>query len=369
MKSVLPFLIAVAVVGGGVYLIASRAPAPSAPVVAQPTPVAAATPEAPVPTPAPEPATATGTPAQETPAEPTATQTTAVAEEAARIHVAAGAPAGGDGSADRPFATVEEARDAALEIKDRPVEILIGPGHYVVRRGLQLTGTDSGDAGRRIVYRGEAGGGTRLSSGVVVPPEKLAPVSDEAVRQRLREEVRDQVRQVSLAELGIEPAPLPGHFRGFDLLEVFWDKQRLSVSRWPDGGKFARIKTVLDNGIVPPSNGTFVYREDEPGNWSAAVEEGLWLRGFWRVPWIIEAVRVESIDPDEKTITLGARIPNGIGSKYHRAPNNGPGPGSGEEPWEAVNLVEEISVPGEWAVRFADQNLYLLPPPMAVNCW
>ncbi len=373
MKSFLPALIAIAVVGGGLYFLVRQMPSPTPPVVAKSAPVATATPEVlstpaavEVPTPvavvAPE--QVEPLPAAETPA-PTPSLSepvTAAATEAAEIHVAAGAPAGGDGSPDKPFATLEEARDAAIAIQDRPVHILIGPGHYLVRRGFQLTGTDSGSAGQRIVYRGQPGGGTRISSGVLVPLDKLAPITDEAVRQRLREEVRDRVRQVSLAELGVEPMPLSDHFRGLELLEVFWDRERLPLSRWPDAGRFARIKTVLDNGIEPPANGTFVYRENEPGNWSAAVEEGLWLRGFWRVPWIIEAVRVGALDPKEKTITLAAPVPNGIGSKYHRAANNGPGPGSGEEPWEAVNLIEEISTSGEWAARFADQSLYLLPP-------
>ena len=369
MKSLLPALIAIAVVGGGLYFLVRQMPAPSAPVVAQPTPTATAEPAAPAvaevtaPTPAaPEPseplaAAATPEPVPAAPEPPNVAAT-----EVAEIHVATNAAPGGDGSTDKPFATLEEARDAAAAIQDRPVHILIGAGHYLVRRGLQLTDTDSGSAERRIVYRGQPGGGTRISSGVIVPLDKLTPVEDEAVRSRLREEVRDQVRRVSLAELGVEPMPFSDHFRGLELLEVFWDRERLPISRWPDAGKFARIKTVLDNGIEPPANGTFVYREEEPGNWSAAVEEGLWLRGFWRVPWVIEAVRVGSIDPDEKTITLAGRVPNGIGSKYHRAANNGPGPGSGEEPWEAINLIEEISAPGEWAVRFADQSLYVLPP-------
>jgi hypothetical protein len=372
MKNILPALIAVVLVGGALFFLLRQVPAPTAPVVATPPPALTTpsevsaeenTPGIAAPETATPSATEPGTGVQVAAApEPVAAVATADAAEAAEIHVAAGAGPGGDGSPGQPFATLEEARDAAVEISDRPVHILIGPGHYLVRRGFRLTDADSGSADRRIVYRGQAGGGTRISSGVIVPLDKLAPVTDEAIRARLRDEVRDRVRQVSLAELGVEPMPLSDHFRGLELLEVFWNGKRQPLSRWPDAGKFARIKTVLDNGIEPPANGTFVYREDEPGNWSAAVEEGLWLRGFWRVPWIIEAVRVGELDPEEKTITLAAPVPNGIGSKYHRAANNGPGPGSGEEPWEAVNLIEEISTSGEWAVRFADQSLYLLPP-------
>jgi hypothetical protein len=118
---------------------------------------------------------------------------------------------------------------------------------------------------------------------------------------------------------------------------------------------------VLDNGITPPATGTFVFNEDDVLRWQEAVADGLWLRGFWRVPWVIEAVRVGQIDGDARTITLAVPVPRGIGSKYHRAPGDGVGAGSSEEPWQAFNLIEEISAPGEWAVRFADDTLYILP--------
>jgi hypothetical protein len=144
-------------------------------------------------------------------------------------------------------------------------------------------------------------------------------------------------------------------------VEVYWNGKRQGISRWPEAGTFAKMQRVVDNG-VDGDGGTFVYREDEPAKWIGAIEEGVWLRGFWRVPWVIEGVRISAIDPAAKTITHSVPLQGGIGSKYHRAANNGKGAGSGEEPWEAVNLIEEIDTPGEWAVRFATNTLYVLPP-------
>ena len=46
----------------------------------------------------------------------------------------------------------------------------------------------------------------------------------------------------------------------------------------------------------------------------------------------------------------------GIGSKYA-------GPeGAGNEPWHALNLLEEIDIPGEWSVDFTTRTLYFWPP-------
>ncbi len=285
------------------------------------------------------------------------------AGNATEIHVSATAAAGGDGSASKPFNTIEAARDAARAIKDRPVRVIIGGGHYVVRNGLVFTAEDSGSPDRRDVYAAAPGEEVRISSGVLIRGDALRPVTDPAILARLRPEVRDQVRAIPLADTGLQAKRFPESFKGLELLEVVSGGQRLPIAQWPGAGKFARIAKVLDNGITPPATGTFEFREDDPARWQEAVKDGLWLRGFWRVPWVVEAVRVGEIDPDKKTITLAVAISRGIGSKYHRAPGDGVGPGSGEEPWSAFNLIEEISTPGEWAVRFADNTLYLLPPP------
>jgi hypothetical protein len=350
MRTAASLLAALVIVGTGLFFLLTRLPAPQAPVAKKPA-AASPTPAAEVP------------PAETPRAEAVAPVETAEdVPGAVQLHVRADAAAGGDGSEARPFATLEQARDAARQITGKPVQVNVGPGHYIVRNGFRLGAVDSGSPDRRIVYRAVPAGGARISAGVLVPRTALQEVTDESLRSRLREEVRDNVRWIDLDAAGLQAGRFKDNFKGIELLEVLSGDQRLPISRWPDGGKYAQMATVLDNGIEPPATGTFVYREDEPARWSAAVADGLWLRGFWRVPWVIEAVRVGSIDPDAKTIKLAVSVPRGIGSKYHRAPGDGKGSGSGEEPWEAFNLIEEISVPGEWAVRFTDGTFFILPP-------
>lgn len=285
---------------------------------------------------------------------------TAVQLSAAEFYVDASAAAGGDGSATRPFSTLDAAREAVAGVRNKPVTVKIRPGHYVERNGWKLGPIDSREPGAAVSY--EAYGGTpRISTGVIVPPAAMKSVTDPAIRARLPEEVRDKVMEVSLDGLDIDVMRLPEKFRGLELVEAFWDGKRLPISRWPNDGVFAKIEVVTDNGLKG-KGGTFVYRGDEPAKWVGALEDGVWLRGFWRVPWVIEGVRVSGIDQGNRTITLASPIAGGIGSKYHRAANNGPGPGSGDEPWEAINLVEEIDQPGEWAVRFSTKTFYILPP-------
>lgn len=281
---------------------------------------------------------------------------------AAQLHVAATGGSGGNGTAAQPFQCIAQARDAARSIQGEPVTITIHGGHYLERAGLKLTKADSGQKRRPVKYQGAPGETVRIFSGICVPIKALEPVTEEAILSRFYPEVRNRVRQISLERMGIEAEPLKDRFEGLDLLEVLWNRQRLPIARWPDKGSYARIEKVVDNGLSPGNNGTFLYRGNGPERWQSALQEGVWLRGFWRVPWVIEAVRAGAIDPVQKSITLAVPVPRGIGSKYHRAPGDGMGPGSGEEPWEAINLLEEINEPGEWAVRFADKTLYILPP-------
>jgi len=121
------------------------------------------------------------------------------------------------------------------------------------------------------------------------------------------------------------------------------------------------MQKVLDRGDDPGAPGkrpgTFVFAEDRPARWKAAAEAGqLWLAGFWRVAWDWQSVRVQSLDLPAHSITLAAPVGGGIGSKYA-------GPqGAGTEPWRAINLMEEIDTPGEWAIDFAKRTLFWWPP-------
>lgn len=364
MKTALSFLIALCIVGAGIFFLLREMPAPMAPA---PRPVkssedakpaaSAAAPAAAAAQTRPQPSAPTqATPSPTLPADPDDSHGAAV------IHVSATAQDPGDGTAALPFPTIEAARDAARTIKDRPVLVRIEAGHYLVRDGLAFGPEDSGEPGRRISYEAAAGAEVRISSGVLLPRSALLTVDDAAVRDRFPEESRERIRRVPLGDHGLKAPRFADNFKGIELLEVQSDRRRLPLAKWPGKGRFAAMGEVLDNGIAPPATGTFVFPGDAPLRWNEAVKDGLWLRGFWRVPWVIEAVRVGGIDSEQRSITLAVPVPRGIGSKYTRAPGDGPGPGSGAEPWEAFNLIEEIRNPGEWAVRFADDTLYILPP-------
>lgn len=279
------------------------------------------------------------------------------------------APEGADtnsGTREQPFSTLAKARDAIAELRagqsSEPVTVWMAAGNYVAREGTVFSAKDSGSASAPVIIRALPGARPTLSAGVEVQPSLLQPVTDSAILARLHPEARSHVVQLDLSAAGIQATPFKDNFRKLQLLGLYFDGRQLPLSRWPNGNTYSTIEKVTDNGLNPPHGGTFVYRGDEPARWTQAAEdEGVWLRGFWRVPWLIEAAKVARIDTAGKTITFGSIIGGGIGSKYARD-KAGIGAGDGKEPWYALNLMEEIDQPGEWCVNFKTNKLYLWPP-------
>jgi hypothetical protein len=285
---------------------------------------------------------------------------------AAELHVAVTGSDGNPGTSSKPFATIERAQREVAGLRsrkpDQSVTVTIGPGRFLLREGLFFASEDSGTAGSPVIYRGAPDGATRLSAGVIIPPSALKPLADPALEARLRPEAAGKIHEIDLDGLEISPGRMPDTFRKIEILEVFHQSERLPLSRWPNAPLYTTMKTVTDSALTSPQGGTFVYREEDPGRWLAALEDGgVWVRGFWRVPWVIEAVKVARIDKEARTITLAGHVTNGIGSKYARD-KTGKGRGDGKEPWHVFNLIDEIDRPGEWSVNFRTRKLHVWLP-------
>lgn len=161
---------------------------------------------------------------------------------------------------------------------------------------------------------------------------------------------------------------------------------------------------------------------DRTARWQRSIEQGhdLYLKGFWRTDFDPVTSKVESIDNTRHIIRLVDMPEGGIGSKWSKeVPIVDPTPatsstatsinlpalspvtihndtyvtqdvyvahdvytqpsipvspptvtsvtyqvyrvGTGTEEWQALNLLDEIDMPGEWALDFKDQKIYYYP--------
>jgi hypothetical protein len=280
---------------------------------------------------------------------------------ALRLHVS---PTGSDDNDGRTetmaFQSIVRARDevralkAARELPAGGVVVEIAPGDYALTESLQFGPQDSGRAGAPVFYCASGKGNVVIHGSRVLKSADLAPVTEPQLLRRIDPAVRGKVLGASIDALGLKHAgPFPGKFDDSGgIFELFWNGRRLPLSRWPNDG-WTTMKRIVVNGDnkIP---GTFEYRDDRPRRW--ILNRQLWLKGQWRVPWEEPAVRVAKIDADARTITFAQPIAQGIGNKYTRPDGNG------KEPWCAINLPEEIDLPGEWCIDFETRTLLLLPP-------
>ena len=161
---------------------------------------------------------------------------------------------------------------------------------------------------------------------------------------------------------------------------------------------------------------------DRTARWQRSIEQGhdLYLKGFWRTDFDPVTSKVERIDNERHTIRLVDIPEGGMGSKWSKdapvadatrtitpatvstpLPSQSPvtihgdtyvmqdvyvtddvyhAPlfpeplmtatsvtyqvyrvGTGTEEWQALNLLDEIDTPGEWALDFKDQKIYYYP--------
>ncbi|MGA2500331.1 MAG: right-handed parallel beta-helix repeat-containing protein [Tepidisphaeraceae bacterium] len=304
---------------------------------------------------------------------------------AADIYVS---PQGADSAAGlrlAPFQTLERAHDEARAAKkgqpDQPVTVWLGGGDYLLSRPLELSVEDSGTAQCPVIYRAIEGQTPRLLGARRLTAADFTPVSDPATLARIAEPARDKIVTLDLKAMNVK------HAKRFadvfsdsgGLVDLLFNGKRMPLSRFPNSD-YMTMKRVLRNagGVTDgnwrnPTNtekvgpnsigGEFEYRDafyDRHAVWQKQLDRGIWFKGYWRVAWQSEAIRVHSIDLDKHTVTFAKPIQGGIGNKYNRPQGNG------RESYWLLNLLEEIDQPGEWCIDFVDQKLYFYPPsPLA----
>jgi hypothetical protein len=270
------------------------------------------------------------------------------------------------GSSRAPFRTLERARDAirAMRHGGTPahggITVNIRPGVYLRDRSFELTCEDSGLDVGPVEYRACGDGPVRIVAGKPVDAVAFSRVTNPSFLARIPEAAHGQVVELDLAALGVTHTHrYPDVFSdGGGLVELFFNNQRMPLARYPNEGFMSMKRVVRNDGGTSTGKpgGVFEFGDPRHNRWKDAVRRGLWLRGYWRVPWQNEAVRVAEIDSEASTVTHTCSVPNGIGSKYHR-PH-----GSGQEPYYALNLLEELDSPGEWCVDFETKKLFFWPP-------
>ncbi len=279
------------------------------------------------------------------------------------LHVAPGGADTNVGTTERPFRSLERARNEIRAIKKRGglplggAAVVVSGGRYGISRTFCLTAEDSGSETSPVVYRAADretpvfSGGVRLSGWV--------RVQDPNVLSRVPETARGKLYQADLKALGIgslPPVRLGGSYSGLGsgshpVVELFFDGRAMTLARWPNEGF---LKVVETRGQTPCEGylgkgfkeGFLVYEGDRPQRWTQ--DRDAVLYGYWYYDWADSYERVSSIDTAKRLITLAPPF-----SVY------GYRPGSR---YYALNLLSEIDMPGEWYLDRTSKVLYFYAP-------
>jgi len=288
------------------------------------------------------------------------------------FYVTADSSQKGIGTLDSPFNSLIDAQKSVREMRMRspnePISVWLLPGVYKLSDSFVFTSADSGTFEAPIVWKSLKPGLAKLSGALPVDSSLLKEVSDIDIISRLNVHAIGHIKELDLNLIGLKGIQrFPDRFSSITgFLNLFYGGEMMSLSRWPNKDQgYDSFDRVLDSGSLHANDShgaTVIYHGDRPERWiKSLLEEGVWLRGFWRVPWVIEGLRVKSIDTTNHSITFTKSTAGGVGSKYSKAVN-GNRIGSKVDKWYALNLIEEIDQPGEWAVSFKRNKLYFWPP-------
>ncbi|MEK4118043.1 MULTISPECIES: Ig-like domain-containing protein [Paenibacillus] len=282
------------------------------------------------------------------------------------------APDGSDsnkGTKNKPFRTLEKARDTIRALKAKKglprggVTVYLREGRYERTASFELNAQDSGEAGKPITYTAYPGETVILSGSRRLEKSAFVPVTDTAILNRIiSEEARSKVLVADLASLGITDygeMSRHGYYLANDLskvppMELYVGGQGMTLARWPNEGT-VQMDEILDpgptrkspDGEVHKQGGTFTYTYDRPQYWTQA--DDIWLDGIFGYSWEWSYNQIAAIDTEAKSITLRYGEMSGIFKNWY------------PDFHFAQNLLEEIDMPGEYYIDRQTGKLYFLP--------
>ena len=279
------------------------------------------------------------------------------------LHVSPKGDDANPGTPDKPFASLEGARDAIRSLRKRApiaeggVLVVVHGGEYRVTQTFALAAEDSGTEQSPMVYRAAPGETPRFTGGVHLGGFK--PVRDAQTLKRLPRESAGKVLELDLRTAGVTnllPLVLGGYasgrgFRTHPAHEVFFNGKAMRLARGPNEGFLRIAEVAVKDGAKGydrqgSKTGKFFYQGDLPRRWLA--EPDLLLYGYWFWDWADSYERVAGIDPDKRLITLA--------EPYH---TYGYSVGA---PFYALNALSELDLPGEYYLDRHDLRLFLCPP-------
>lgn len=260
------------------------------------------------------------------------------------------------GTRNRPFKSIEKARDEIRKLKKENTQqafrVVIFGGKYFVGQPIVFTAEDSGTDKSAIVYEAMKGEPVRIIGGIEVLPASFSKLDEnDPVYRRINPTVRNKIKILDLNKAGITDL---GKFRrrGYSYrnepspMELSINNKNMQLARWPNHGYAKSGESVDSTG--------FFYTTNIPDKW--AEEKDAWTLGYWRVGWAEIYSPIESVDSLNNTIRI-ANQSNNKNSALTEIKNH--------RNWCGINILAELDIPGEYYIDREHKRLYVYPPDEA----
>lgn len=255
-----------------------------------------------------------------------------------------------DGTKNKPFATLEKARDAVRErirggkLPPGGVKILIRGGEYRLTHTFELDERDSGTPEAPITYQAFEGEKVTFVGGDTLSPSLFRPVSDPEILAKIPQEGRGSVVQIDLKAIGLtDYGKLGNHLAVAP--ELFASGNVMTLARWPNSG-FTTVDQVVAKADDAAGKGyTFTYKDGMPHAWTDVRDA--WMLGYWGNDWATNDLEIQTIDQRQKRIETykGTSYAMKAGQRFY-----------------FYNVLEELDMPGEWVLNRETGMLYVFPP-------
>ena len=215
--------------------------------------------------------------------------------------------------------------------------IVLRKGVYSLKETLRIEGKEN------LVILGE---GATFSGGKRISRWKLRKARGYA----------KGVRTINLGRYALGPITPKGdpHLTGPSWSELFADGVPMRLCEWPDGSPLP-LDTVIvpGRGRIRPQNGegygVIGFSQDRPLEWKDP--QMAWLWGCFRFGWTTEMVPISHIG-ENKTLEAGSLTNYGFGKQK----------GEKFQRWKILNIPEEVTLPGEYALDTERKRAWLMLP-------
>jgi hypothetical protein len=260
----------------------------------------------------------------------------------------------GNGSKDKPFTTIEQAKLQVAKIKkitsdDNKITVIIRGGNYTINDTINFENSDSGTEKNPIIYKGAEGEEVNFIGGYTLPQAKLMPITGRVMLNRLPQASKNKVMKMDLKAQGItefgDMTRIGTWYKDLPSgSELFINNKAMTVAKYPNEG-YMLTGVVTDSGSDDGVKFNVQPTEKRISRWRQATDA--WVFGFWAWEWADENMKVDYIDTKKGLIKTTKK-------HAYRVLQ--------DKRFNIYNLLEEIDMPGEYYIDKNEGVLYLYPP-------